>query len=559
LACTHEHEDIILCSFTYQSQSSHTHTITQSHNQSNQNRKNKQQQIKQNNQGSGPDLLVVIGKVLQVDLKALGHDTLLSDVGLDSLSSAVAHAALCRATGETFPLTEMSKFTVGKLVQMQSKVKTSASSSSASSVSDKKKSKKSKNTSSANTAANTTAVTSTSSSSSSLSSVTGKTTLQPLFIKEDKEETFIATNTDKTDDPSSTTTSSTSDYGSVQLEQSPISQHLEKRRNASGRGSSSSSTSGTGSIGSSGHLKHGIQSSDDESDDSAFITQKLMSFAAAYPNRNVASIEVNDKHVIVNYAPSNAFKARMLEAVSNKNNDGNRTGAGIKKIEGHYYINDYSNPMQHVFTMYKEDRSKYLWHNKKAGRYSFMQLAISLMHSILAIILNFSTCFLGLPSYVPMILSLIYVVVDSFIDRNEILSDYPILMHHVLFFATAVFVLFMGDAQDAISGSLLIASFEMSTVFHSLYHMYKKDWIFIAFGITFFVTRVVFGGLLLIPMVVNYFNKQLWIALFISSFSYCLQLYWMRLIYKTLKRKWKLIVVRDAEFSMHTAVSMGKS
>ena len=77
------------------------------------------------NAGSA-DLLQIIGKLLGVDLKRMSEDVLLVEVGLDSLTAATAHAATCRAIGETFPLSEMSQMTIGKLAALQSKATRSA-------------------------------------------------------------------------------------------------------------------------------------------------------------------------------------------------------------------------------------------------------------------------------------------------------------------------------------------------------------------------------------------------------------------------------------------------
>ena len=356
------------------------------------------------------NLLQVIGKILQVDLKPLSHEVLLSEVGLDSLSSAVAHAALCRAIGETFPLNEMSKMTVGKLHALQGKVKVAggAAGAAAAGEGEKKSRKKGKPTASV------------------LSAASG----------------------------------------------------------SGGGGATAAATATTAVV----------------------VSQ----------SSSLLFLEVESEKVSAVY--------------------GGEPASLSSRVPGFFYPSPETDA-NHPTTFVRHPESIDVTMAVPAERFTKSQLHFSLLHSCVAVVLNLGAARFGLNPSLGLWLSLAYVAADTFIDRKKIFQDGPQLGHHVGFALAAMYCLFVAGESDSKNTAMLIGTFELSTILYNLFHLHKDDSLFLMFGVAFFITRVMHGATVLGPMAVRFLIEANATALLLTVFTYGLQLYWMRGIWKVMRRK----------------------
>eukprot|EP00808_Paulinella_micropora_P018901 g31967.t1 len=467
-------------------------------------------EVDANEGGAGANLLQVVGKILQVDLSQVGEDVKLSEVGLDSLSSAVCHAAICRSTGSTFPLTEMSSMTVGRLVVLQGKV---AAPKAAGAKPAKKKA-------------------------------------PPATATSRTPPSELQTNTTKKADNNNSTSQSESEWLSIKnLEEGPRSKRMSPKslvESFAAGPPSPHSQSGNEKSPSVGNGKSTQKNS-----------QITMSVGGGL-EATVDSLEVLPEKVIVHHPSEHNH--------SNGHSNGYHFGESNKKAGRYYYSASESNPDESTFVQHEEDTNGQYNNglspllnfealkSEKSNLWEWVvtegpkllepeprnQLLLSFMHSILAVLINFwavSRVDRSSGFAIPFMFSLLYVIGDVLIFHKVIANDRTAIIHHILFFGVCFWCLLNHKTEAALTTSTLMASFEVSTIFFNAYYLFYQEWIFFAFAATFTLFRVCIGGSILVPQAIYHFSENYLFASICGLSVYLLQLYWFRGIVLTTQRR----------------------
>eukprot|EP00457_Paulinella_chromatophora_P000069 gb/GEZN01000069.1/.p1 GENE.gb/GEZN01000069.1/~~gb/GEZN01000069.1/.p1 ORF type:complete len:2536 (-),score=350.23 gb/GEZN01000069.1/:442-7830(-) len=425
------------------------------------------------------DLLQVVGKILQVDLHQFGEDTKLAEVGLDSLSSAVCHAAICRATGSTFPLTEMSSMTIGRLIALQGKVR----------------------------------------------APTAPAKRQPARRK--KPTAGDGATTAEASPPRRRVKDESGKVSELPTFDTPTKPDLSPTSLVKAFPSTPNGTSSTGG---------------------KFPTQYSPVVTLA-----IESLEVQNQKVICHHPPP-SNESRNNGYKTNPLNGGHVTNGHMPKVSGRYYFcSTEPSGTESTFVLHRSKEATTIGHEdfdlwallQQGEKYlepePRNQMLFSMIHSILAVLINFwavSRADRSSGFALPFLFSLVWLFFDVLLYHKVMANDRTAQIHHLLFAGVCIWCIGNATTEAALTTTTLVACFEVSTIFFNAYYLFRQEWLFFTFAVTFSLFRVFIGGLILVPQAVYHMKESYLFASVCGLSVYLLQLYWFKGIVFSAQRRY---------------------